>query len=294
MNSTDPLLTTLLDLLYELRDADFPLVLGGGYGLYLRQARLQESGEPSLLEAIPPLRATNDLDVFLHTEVITDSERLRPLRDALDRLGFKVIPSAQNYQFARKFTLAGQDWDIKIDLLAKTPDRSVFPHIKVDERRVRPHPSVGLHAHRTDEAIAIEDNMTTVTVTGLRSSGDLYTGKISLPSSYASLMMKLYALRDQWESAEKGFGRKHAIDLYTLIALMTEPEYHTSQELSRRYQVTAEGREAGRITGALFRDDSGMGVLRMKEHGTLPANADIAAFVTILQELFPEAAKATS
>ncbi|MCW3097161.1 MAG: hypothetical protein JWL77_2779 [Chthonomonadaceae bacterium] len=50
-------------------------------------------------------------------------------------------------------------------------------------------------------------------------------------------MMKLYALRDQWESAEKGFGRKHAIDLYTLIALMTEPEYHTSQELSRRYQV---------------------------------------------------------
>lgn len=288
MNVVDPLLTTLLDLLYELRDADFPLVLGGGYGLYLRQEQLQESGEPSLLEAIPPLRATNDLDVFLHTEVITDSERLRPLRQALDRLGFTVIPSAQNYQFARKFTLAGQDWDIKIDLLAKTPDRSVFPHVKVDERRVRPHPSVGLHAHRTDEAIALEDNMTTVTVTGPRSNGERYTGQLSLPSTYASLMMKLYALRDQWASTEKGFGRKHAIDLYTLIALMTEPEYHTSQELSRRYQATMEGREAGRITKALFKDDSGMGVLRMKEHGTLPAQADIAVFLSVLKELFPD------
>lgn len=122
MNAVDPLLTTLLDLLYELRDADFPLVLVGGYGLYIRQERLQESGEPTLLEAIPPLRATNDLDVFLRTELVTDSERLRPLRGALYRLGFMVIPSAQNYQFARKFTLAGQDWDIKIDLTAKPPD----------------------------------------------------------------------------------------------------------------------------------------------------------------------------
>jgi hypothetical protein len=38
----------------------------------------------------------------------------------------------------------------------------------------------------------------------------------------------------------------------------------------------------------LFRDESAMGVLRMKEHGTLPANAEIAAFLSVLRELFPE------
>jgi hypothetical protein len=206
MNAVDPLFTTLLDLLYELRDADLPLVLGGGYGLYLRQKRLQDSGEPSLLEVVPPLRATNDLDVFLQTEVIADSKRLRPLREALDRLGFTVILAAQNYQFARKFTLGGQDWDLKIDLLAKTPDRNVYPNVKVDERRVSPRPSVGLHAHRTDEAIAIEDHLTTLPIAGVRSTGDLYTAQIYLPSIYASLMMKLYALRDQWEYVAKGFG----------------------------------------------------------------------------------------
>jgi len=52
------------------------------------------------MESASPLRVTNDLDVFLRTKVITDAERLRPLREALDRLGFTVIPSAQNYQFA--------------------------------------------------------------------------------------------------------------------------------------------------------------------------------------------------
>jgi hypothetical protein len=61
MNTADPLLATLLDVLYELRNDDLPLVLGGGYGLYLRQIRFQESGKPSLLEAVPPLRAIIDL-----------------------------------------------------------------------------------------------------------------------------------------------------------------------------------------------------------------------------------------
>ena len=120
MNPVGPLLPTLLDLLYELRDTDVSLLLGGGYGLYLKHLHAIESGHPTLLQAIPPIRATNDLDVFLRTEVITDSERLRPFREALDRLGFTVIPSAQNYQFARKFSLGGQDWAIKVDLLART------------------------------------------------------------------------------------------------------------------------------------------------------------------------------
>jgi hypothetical protein len=38
----------------------------------------------------------------------------------------------------------------------------------------------------------------------------------------------------------------------------------------------------------LFKDESAMGVLRMKEHGTLPADAALPAFLDILQELFPD------
>ena len=45
----DQLETTLLDLLHALDGADLPLLLGGGYGLVLRNRYLQERGEPPLL-----------------------------------------------------------------------------------------------------------------------------------------------------------------------------------------------------------------------------------------------------
>lgn len=288
MNEIDPLLTTLLDILYELQDANLPLLLGGGYGLYLKHQHVITSGARLLMEnALPPVRATNDLDVFLQTEIITDSKRLRPLRSAIDRLGFAVIPSAQNYQFARKFTFGGREWEVKVDLLAHTPDRTQFPHIKIDERRIKPHPSVGIHAHRADEAIAIEEGATPLTVTGVRTTGDMFTGAVYLPSTYAHLMMKLFALRDQVDSGDKGYGRKHALDIYTLIAIMTEAEYEKAQKMSLQFKDTTVGQESGHIVVTLFADANSRGSQRLREHEAYPANADITEFITILSELFP-------
>jgi hypothetical protein len=264
-----------------------PLLLGGGYGLYLRYLQAAQRGEARLLDALPPARATNDLDLFLRTELLADSARLRPLRSALDRLGFTVIPSAQNYQFARKLSLGGQAWDIKVDLLARTPDPTRYPQVKSDARRVKPHPSVGLHAHRAPEAIATEEGAMPFTVVGARSSGEAYAGTIFLPSGYALLMMKLYALRDQWDKAAKGFGRKHALDLYTIVALMTEAEYRVSLAWSVQYQATEEAQEATRIVATLFGSETGIGLLRMREQGTLPAEADLVAFRELLHEFFP-------
>ena len=34
----DPLTTSLLDLLYELREHDTPLIIGGGFGLFLKMS----------------------------------------------------------------------------------------------------------------------------------------------------------------------------------------------------------------------------------------------------------------
>ena len=287
MNVTEILSVTLLDLLYELREADLPLILGGGYGLYLKQQQASIGNTPLMLEAIPPLRSTNDLDLFLQTEILTDSARLRPLREALDRLDFTVIASAQNYQFARKFTHDGQNWDIKVDLLAKPPDAARFPQIKLDSRRIKPYPSVGIHAHRTDEAIAIEDEATPLSLSGIRSTGEAYTGTIFLPSTYALLLMKLFALRDQVDMESKVFGRKHALDLYTLIAILTEPEYEQTQDLRERYCHTEEAREAARIVSVLFAEENFPGMLRLREHELLPRTANIREFRDLLQEFFP-------
>ncbi len=72
MNS-DPLITTVLDLLAVIARPEFKLILGGGYGLYLKQLHLQSSqGARTLLpgELWPYPRATEDIDVFLPTEIL--------------------------------------------------------------------------------------------------------------------------------------------------------------------------------------------------------------------------------
>ena len=286
MNVTEVLAVALLDLLYELRNDDLPLILGGGYGLYLKQKQVSMSNAPLMLDAIPPLRSTNDLDLFLRTELLVESARLIPLRDALDRLEFTVIASAQNYQFARKMEQGGQVWDIKVDLLAKPPDTLRFPQIKMDSRRIKPHPSVGIHAHRTNEAIAIEDEAASLTLSGFRSSGEAYTGAVFLPSTYALLLMKLFALRDQVDAENKGFGRKHALDLYTLVAILTEPEYEQTKTLRERYQHTEEAKEAARIVFTLFAEDSATGMRRLRENELLPNAAGLKEFRELLHEFF--------
>ncbi len=286
MNVTEVLAVALLDLLFELRQDNLPLILGGGYGLYLKQKQVSLSDAPLMLEVVPPLRSTNDLDLFLRTELLVDSARLRPLREALDRLGFNVIPSAQNYQFARKMEQGGQIWDIKVDLLAKPPDTEQFPQVRMDARRIKPQPSVGIHAHRTEEAIAIEDEATPLTLKGFLSSGEASTGTIFLPSTYALLLMKLFALRDQVEAENKGFGRKHALDLYTLIAILTEPEYEQTQRLSKRYRETEVAREAVIIVSTLFATETAPGMRRLRENELLPNEAGLNEFRELLQEFF--------
>ena len=225
-------------------------------------------------------------DLFLRTELLVESARLIPLRDALDRLEFTVIASAQNYQFARKMEQGDQVWDIKVDLLAKPPDTQRFPQIKMDSRRIKPHPSVGIHAHRTNEAIAIEDEAASLTLSGFRSSGEAYTGTVFLPSTYALLLMKLFALRDQVDAENKGFGRKHALDLYTLVAILTEPEYEQTKTLRERYQHTEEAKDAARIVSTLFADESTPGMRRLRENELLPSTAGLNEFRELLHEFF--------
>ena len=44
MNPQDLLEASLLDLLYELRDANLPLILAGGYGLYRKRQYVLDTG----------------------------------------------------------------------------------------------------------------------------------------------------------------------------------------------------------------------------------------------------------
>ena len=79
----DVLKATLLDILYELRDSAFTLLIGGGYGLFLKQLHLASSGQTQTLfapETWPQPRSTNDIDVLLRPEIVTESKHMDIIR----------------------------------------------------------------------------------------------------------------------------------------------------------------------------------------------------------------------
>lgn len=288
VNPEDLLEASLLDLLYELREADVPLILGGGYGLYRKRRHALESGERLLIPSVPAARSTNDLEIFLRTEVIADPEHVKELRGALDRLDYQVVPTARHYQFLRTLSINGQDHQVKIDLLTKRPNPGAYPTLQVDDRRVRPRPSVDLHAHTTDEAQAIEDEPLALVVSGPRTTGELYEDTVYVPQTYPYLTMKLFAFRDQHDKEVKGYGREHALDLYTLAAIMTESDLETTQTLARKYDGTPEAREAARIVHSLFETPQSLGMLRLREHQLFSRAMDVPRFLTVLQQSFPQ------
>jgi hypothetical protein len=57
--------TALLDLLHEIRGTEIKLIIGGGYGIYLKDEFVRRSRLRTLFENKPETRSTNDLDLFL-------------------------------------------------------------------------------------------------------------------------------------------------------------------------------------------------------------------------------------
>ena len=96
--------TSLLDLLHEIEGTDIKLIVGGGFGIYLKIDHLQQQVLRTLLQKWPEPRSTNDIDLFLRPELLIDSAKLKPLAKAIDRLGYQVVTSRR------------QSWRTRVDL----------------------------------------------------------------------------------------------------------------------------------------------------------------------------------
>jgi len=135
MNGMPTLTTALLDLLKEIEDANVPLIVGGGYGIYLRYMRIVEERRRTMFDALPDPRSTNDLDLFLRAELLLDSARLKPLKDALNRLNYEVIEGAEHYQFVHPGPGGDKKHAIKIDVLTGPTKLFERTRVKLDKRR---------------------------------------------------------------------------------------------------------------------------------------------------------------
>ena len=156
LDQLDRVRSSLLDLLFELGEAFPPLIIGGGFGLFLKRQYLEHGRERTLIERPelwPIIRPTRDIDVITPLELLADLERRRPLAAALARLRYKPIEGSQHWQFLQPGDPAQAGQGAKIDLLGG-PLPSLSDQLECqfhkDDRRWKPksmaRPPVHLHA----------------------------------------------------------------------------------------------------------------------------------------------------
>jgi hypothetical protein len=278
--------TALLDVLYETRNANLKLILGGGYGLYLKRELLRVTGTRTLLAEWPEARSTNDLDLFLRPELLINAAQLKPLATAIQNLGYKAITGAEKYQFAKPGIAEDQQGSLKIDLLTGPSSQFQGTRAKVDDRRVRPRPSVDLHAHHVDEAVTLEEGLLSTFIEGVTSGGKNWRGKIYLPHPFTFTMMKLFAYRDRNRDTDKALGGYHALDLYSIIAMMAENEWKAALQMSSSHANDPPLIEARGIIKEHFAKPSSEGVLRIRESPYYKTTFQIDEFRAALAELF--------
>ena len=289
MNQLQTLSDALCDLLQQIKDAGIKLIVGGGFGIYLKVEHVLQLKARTMIDPQfwPEARSTNDLDLFLRPELLVDSARLKPLAQAIADLNYKPVPGGEKYQFIKPAGSGTQAANLKIDIL--TGPRAAFSEstLRVDDRRVRPRPSVGLHAHPVDEAPTLERNLLPVTVSGTLSSGKPWTGDVFLPHPFTFVMMKLFAFRDWFKrNTDQEKAEYHALDVYSIVATTTEEEWNQALKLHDEFQQHPSVIEAAHIAHEYFAQPKQMGLIRLQESRYYRDDFNLRDFSSVLLELF--------
>jgi hypothetical protein len=131
-----------------------------------------------------------------------------------------------------------------------------------------------------------------LSIEGNNTTGELTNGLVYLPHPYALLLLKLFAFRDEQLGKKSTSGdrtpyaRKHAGDLYAILAMTTEIEYATIEDLKKKYQTTDIGQEATQIVQEFFQDRTSAGALRVREAHPETTQANLETFLTLIKATF--------
>lgn len=271
-----PLVQTVIELDQAL-GSNANILLGGGFGLYLKQQHLETSQANTLLPVSiwPTPRTTEDIDLFLSAEVVASAESMDKYKQALQQLAFEVVEQAKWMKFSR--SVYGKE--VLIDLM-------VGPFVEyeslVEQKgiRVKPKGTSGLHARFAEDALSIELNPLAIKLEELDN-----TCTIFVPQAFPFALMKLGAFYDRVHDANKEEGRHHALDLYRIIAMLTKEESMHAEQLADRYSEHPVLRQRVESIQTMFSHHDQLGCIRLREHQLCPKNIDLDHFCNELLRL---------
>ena len=283
----DVLKSCLLELSNSFDQVNIPLIVGGGYGLFLKQVEREGQGKRTVVDQRfwPIARTTDDIDMFVSTEVIVSGDKFAKIRAILDKLDYKVpeTKSARNWQFIKRSSETSRGLRVKVDILTgPIPDEMrhlIKTNSSDDFNRVRPRTGMTdenkTHALETKEALHFESAAIPVTISGKMPNGKEHTGTILIPSAFTYLLMKLKAYEDRRSDdkrrdKEKNYAMHHAGDIYRTIATMTIDEYDTCRSLRSSNSNHKSVVEVTKIARKYFMSHQSEGIRRIRQTPDFP------------------------
>ena len=249
-------------------------------------------GVRTLLSEWPEPRSTNDLDLYLRPELLTESAKLKPLAEAITRLGYQVVSGAEKYQFVEPGPGGIGAGSIKIDILTGPQSRFKGTKVKTDDRRARPNPSIGIHAHPVDEAPTLEEGLLSELLTG--NSVLASPGKPRSSSRILTfLMMKLFAFRDRCDDADK----ESAATMPWICTPSWRRQWKRNGTRPSNSEIDKEKNRLSWKQETWSRNTSPpvpLGMIRLRESRYYRPQLQLDEFMSALQELFPVRGKAAS
>lgn len=258
----DHLISAIIELANHLQKHDIPLIIGGGLSLYLRSFLLHKIRSPRYPKRVVQ-RSTKDIDIFLTSDLIVDTEKIEILRDSLTALDYK--PKTKYFQFTKKIAFGDTTREITIDILSAPPNDKDALKTKIRIPRIKPADVNNFHAYLVNEAQGI--NFGPIPVENISAlSGETKISNIFIPSGFNYVILKLHAFRDRVEDESVDFGRHHAYDIFAIITDMDKNDWETA---SVHFQSEIESdyiKSSINIINEFFISPTSLGIIRIQEN----------------------------
>ena len=200
-------------------------------------------------------------------------DRVAAMRE--NELGYKPDDRAKFMHFEKEVS---QGY-VRVELLTGPIGPELIEKVRLNKLpRVRPKGEVELHAYLTAEAVALDVDPLSVLL------GDGVS--VLIPNAFAFLLMKLHACRDRLDDEDKQMGRHHALDVYRVLAMLSEREAQLVRRLRRDHRDNAAVLRAAEIATEIFADITSRGALRMREHALASNDMQVDRALELLHDLF--------